>query len=272
MEHQNTSTPAPAEAATAEEAGAKGRPPRRLFLVRHGQTTFNVEGRLPGQIAGVGLTDVGRRQAHQAAVALSATPLTAVFSSPLERARDTAEIIARGWGVQVRTDWRLADTDIGRWAGQKIDDLAKSDPDWKAFLRHPSEAPAGIESLAAVMQRAVTVVEELRRDESVGDNVALVAHADVVKLIVAYYLGVKVDRAPAIHVDNASISTLVFHADEPPVVLAVNWTPTPGWMFPPRAEKTPQAEQGASGAVPAEPAHPEADAASAAESTAAQVK
>ncbi|HKB49360.1 MAG TPA: histidine phosphatase family protein, partial [Ktedonobacterales bacterium] len=79
------------DVAAAGADGAKPQPPTRLILlVRHGETTFNVEGRLPGQLPGVPLTDEGRRQAHQAAVALAAMPLSAVISSPLDRARDTA--------------------------------------------------------------------------------------------------------------------------------------------------------------------------------------
>src|SRR5258708_8527460 len=91
------------DVAAAGTDGAKPRPPTRLILlVRHGETTFNVEGRLPGQLPGVPLTDEGRRQAYQAAVALAAMPLSAVISSPLELSRDTARIPPRGWGGSAR--------------------------------------------------------------------------------------------------------------------------------------------------------------------------
>jgi probable phosphoglycerate mutase len=210
---------------------AAGTPERkRIFLIRHGQTTYNVEGRLPGHLPGVALTDEGRRQAHVAAVALAAMPLTAVVSSPLERARDTADIIARGWNIPVRLDTRLMDTDVGPWAGQRMDDLEKHDPAWKQFVRHPTQPPPGVESLAAVMERAGRVIEELRHDPTVGSQVALVAHADVIKLIVAQYLGIQADCAPKIQIDNASITALGFAGDGPPAVLALNWTPAPSWL------------------------------------------
>lgn len=209
-------------------------PRKRLLLVRHGQTTFNVEGRLPGQLPGVALTDEGRRQAQRAAVALSGLPLSAVISSPLERARDTAEIIARGWGLPVRLDSRLMDTDVGRWSGQKIADLERSDPEWKAFVQHASQAPNGVESLAAVMERVVMVVERLRDDPVAGDYIVLVAHADIVKLIVAHYMGIHPDCAHFIHIDNASISALEFHGNEAtPTLIGLNWTVGPGWLSPP---------------------------------------
>ncbi|GAC1452848.1 MAG: hypothetical protein PVSMB4_13430 [Ktedonobacterales bacterium] len=221
---------------------------RRILLVRHGQTTYNVEGRLPGQLPGVALTDEGRRQAQRAAVALSGLPLSAVISSPLERARDTAEIIARGWGLPVRLDNRLMDTDVGRWSGQKIADLERSDPEWKAFVQHASQAPSGIENLAAVMERAVAVAEHVRHDPTLGDYVVLVAHADVIKLIVGHYLGIHPDCVHFMHIDNASVTALDFHGSEPvPTLVGLNWTVGPGWLAPPSRppEATRQAPGGA---------------------------
>src|SRR6516164_7291912 len=111
--------------ATAKQPEQEKRPPRLLFLVRHGQTTYNVEGRLPGQMEGVALTDEGRRQAYRAAVALSGVPLSAVVSSPLERALDTAKAIAKGDALEIHLEPDLMDTDVGRWTGLKIDDIKK---------------------------------------------------------------------------------------------------------------------------------------------------
>jgi len=237
MDHH--SSPAPHSAAgsvtptnsnTTLTPGADGQSPatplqppkqrtRYVLIVRHGQTHFNVEGRLPGQLPGVGLTDEGRRQAHQAAVALSALPLSAIVTSPLERARDTAEIIARGWALPLRLDPRLMDTDVGAWSGQKIEDVAKNDPNWKAFTEHPTDPPPGVESLAAVQTRAVAAVEAALGDPATGDYLVVVAHADVVKLIIAQYTSVSIDGVRFMSIANASISALAFpeviHAPEP---------------------------------------------------------
>lgn len=219
------------------------RPRKRLLLVRHGQTTFNVEGRLPGQLSGVLLTDEGRRQAHRAAVALSAITVTAVVSSPLERARDTAEIIARGWGVPVQLDDRLKDTDVARWAGQKVHEVAKADPEWQEFVHHANYAPDGVESLAAVMVRAVAAAEHIRHNPASGETVVLVAHADIVKLIAGHYLGMPPDCARFLHIDNASITALSFGDDEKAVLLALNWTAHPGWLTLPAPVVANQDEQ-----------------------------
>src|SRR5262249_13360768 len=204
-----------------------------LFLVRHGQSTFNLEGRHPGQLPGVPLTDEGRRQAQQAAVALSALPLSAVVSSPLDRARETAEILARGWGLRERVDPRLMDTDVGGWAGKKIDEIAKNDPTWKAFLDRPDEPPAGVERLSDVQRRSLAVVEEIRVDDACGQFVVLVTHADVLKLILGYYLQVPLTAIRYINVGNASISALALPKEGQPDVLAVNWTALPRWLTPP---------------------------------------
>lgn len=236
---QPTATPALGAQETAQD---QSQTRKRILLVRHGQTTYNVEKRLPGQLPGVALTEVGRRQAHRAAVALSGLPLSAVVSSPLERARDTAAIIARGWGLAVRTDDRLMDTDVGGWSGRVLEEIEKTDPAWKAFVAHPSQAPEGVESLAAVMARAAAVVEELRRDPTAGEYIALVAHADVVKLIVAHYCGIQVDCAPWLRVDNAAITALGFDGERPPVLLALNWTPLPDWLIPWQKPGKPGAE------------------------------
>ncbi len=234
MEQQNeqTTDTAQSNGAHGESGKAKARV-QRIFLVRHGQSTFNVDGRLPGQLPNIPLTDEGRRQAHQAAVAMAGLRLSAVISSPLERARETAEIIARGWGIPVREEPRLMDTDMGRWAGRKISEVSKDDPGWARFVAKPTEPPADVEGFEQVRARAVAAIEDLGVDVTVGDDVVVVAHADVIKLIIANYTGVPLDGARYIVVGNASISALAFADGEAPTLVAVNWTMTPHWLVAP---------------------------------------
>ncbi|HEU4785595.1 MAG TPA: histidine phosphatase family protein [Ktedonobacterales bacterium] len=244
MRFMSTPTPdtphTPSDTATAPAAT----PPktRVLLLVRHGQSTFNVEGRLPGQLPGIPLTDEGRRQAHRAAVALSALPLSAIISSPLERAAETAEIIARGWGLTVRTDARLMDTNVERWAGQKIDEVAKNDPAWKRYVANPDEPPEGAESFSSVQARVVAVAREALADPNNGDYIVLVAHGDVVKLILAQYMNTPIQCVPLLAIGNASISGIAFTGDSPPQILATNWTPDPRWLVTPAAPPPPVPE------------------------------
>jgi probable phosphoglycerate mutase len=228
--------------ATPSQPEEKRRPPRLLFVVRHGQSTFNVEGRLPGQMAGVALTDEGQRQAYRAAVALSGVPLSAVVSSPLERALDTAKAIAKGGALEIHLEPDLMDTDVGRWTGMKIDDVKKSDPAWTAFVERPDQPPEGVESLAQVQARAVAVCERILANPELGNCVVLVAHADVVKVILAHYMRIHLDTLRHMYIGNASISALAFHENETtPTMLAVNWSPAPEWLAPRPKEPAPAA-------------------------------
>ncbi|GAC1362338.1 MAG: hypothetical protein NVS2B12_11420 [Ktedonobacteraceae bacterium] len=217
-----------------------------LLIVRHGQTTWNVEHRLPGQLPGVALNEVGRQQASRLAEALKVLPISAVVSSPLERARDTAAYLVAGRNLEVQLEPDLMDTDVGPWAGKTIDEVSKSDPNWKAFVRDPMVAPEGIETFGQVQQRVVAAVERWRAREHIGAYVAFVAHADVVKLLVAHYTGLETVRAGSIHIDNASVSMIEIDNEEHPHVVSIGWNPQPGWLKPPTPEK-PEPEQSETG-------------------------
>ena len=224
-----------------------------LLLVRHGQTAWNVEHRLPGQLPGVALNDTGCQQAARLAEALTVIPISAIISSPLKRAMETAAYLAKGRDLTIQQEPELMDTDIGEWAGQVIGELSKKDPAWNAYTRNPTVAPEGVETFPQVQQRAVAAVERWRMREDVGAYPVFVAHADVVKLLVAYYSGLDVTRAAALHVDNASVSLIELvleqkqevqegqEAQEPhephkPHIIAIGWSPHPGWLKPPLPE------------------------------------
>ena len=236
------------------------KPPERtrtIILVRHGQSTFNVEQRLPGQLEGIPLTDEGRRQAQRAAIALSSIPVSAIVSSPLERAVETARVIARGFDLTVQTDERLKDTDVGHWAGAVIADLFKSDEQWKQFVQKPTEPPPGVEGFLSVQARSVSAIEDVLKNGDLGDYIVVTAHADVIKLIVAYYTGMPAQTAHFVSISNCSLSALAFQKGESPRLLALNWTAVPGWLTPlARQNIPPQSAKTAKRAnedIPAEP-------------------
>jgi broad specificity phosphatase PhoE len=204
---------------------------RNLLLIRHGQATFNVEHRLPGQLPGIPLTEEGRRQVQQTGAALAGLPIGTIITSPLERARETAVLISQGRDIPFQVEPDLADTNVGKWAGMNYNELAKSDPEWQLYVRQTAAAPPGVESSLDVQARAVRVTERARRASNLGEYVVLVAHADVIKLIIAYYTGMQPDCVHFLNIDNASVSLLAFgEGEHPPVVLALNWTPSPGWL------------------------------------------
>jgi len=202
-----------------------------LLIIRHGQTTWNVEHRLPGQLPEVSLNDTGRKQATLLADALSVLPFSAIISSPLERAYDTAEIIAKGRDLNIQLEPDLMDTDIGPWAGKIIDDLSKNDPAWKEYVKDPTVAPEGIETFLQVQQRSVAAVERWRKQENIGAYPVFVAHADVVKLLIAYYTGLEAKRAGSLFIDNASVSIVEIDDEQQRThVLSIGWSPRPGWL------------------------------------------
>jgi probable phosphoglycerate mutase len=201
-----------------------------LLFIRHGQTTWNVEHLLPGQLPGIPLTETGREQAERLAEALKILPVTAVISSPLERASETAAYLARVRELPVLLDEDLKDTNVGHWAGKKYDELNKTDPAWKEFTRNPTAAPEGVETFPQVQQRAVAAVERWSKKEGSGNYLVFVAHADVVKLLLAYYMGLEVTRAGWLSIDNASVSIVELDEEQHPRIAAVGWNPRPGWL------------------------------------------
>ena len=210
-----------------------------LFFIRHGQTTWNVEHRLPGQLPGILLTDTGKQQAERLADALTVLPISAVISSPLERARETAEIIAQPRQLAIQFEADLMDIDVGHWAGQNHDELNKHDETWKAFVKDPTVAPAGVETFPQVQVRAVAAVERWRAQETSGAYPAFVAHADVIKLLVAHYTGLEAGQAGKLMIDNASVSIVEVEDEKRPLVVAISWSPKPGWLKPPASESQP---------------------------------
>jgi hypothetical protein len=115
---------------------------RKLVLLRHGQTDFNVQHRLPGQLPGIPLNTIGQREAQMTAESIRALPLTAIVASPLERTIETAAYVNQGRGLQIRQDRDLLDTNYGPYNGKNWDELDKADPAWQRFTRDPTTKPS----------------------------------------------------------------------------------------------------------------------------------
>jgi broad specificity phosphatase PhoE len=201
-----------------------------LLIVRHGQTIWNVEHRLPGQLPGVTLNETGCQQAARLAEALRELPISAIISSPLERAYHTAEYLALDRNLTIALDADLMDTNLGPWAGQIIEDLVKIDPNWQAYVKDPTVAPDGIETFPQVQQRVVAAIERWLAKDNLGAYPVFVAHADVVKLLLAHFAQLSSERAGVFFIENASVSLVEIEKDQPPHVLSVGWSPKPGWL------------------------------------------
>lgn len=191
-----------------------------MLLVRHGQTPTT--GRvLPGRAAGLHLSDEGRRQADALAARLGGLPrLTAVYASPLERARETAQPIARARGLALRVERGLLECDVGEWAGNRLDELSRR-PEWRAVQRYPSgfRFPGG-ESFTEMQARMVGTLARLVGAHP-DQTVVAVSHADPIKAAVAHALGTHLDLFQRIVISPGSVTAIAYRRDGP-AVLAVN--------------------------------------------------
>jgi probable phosphomutase (TIGR03848 family) len=198
-----------------------------VILARHGRTSANASGILAGRTEGIRLDEVGSEQARRAAGRLDGLTLAAAFTSPLERCRQTSQLLLAGTGLKARVERGLNECDYGDWAGRAMKDLVKEDL-WKVVQAHPAGVrfPGG-ESMAEMSARAVAAVR--RRDAEVsaehGEGAVwlAVAHGDIIKAVLADALGMHLDAFQRIVADPASLS-VVSYTPRRSYVLAMNTT------------------------------------------------
>lgn len=205
-----------------------GHPPSTLVLfVRHGSTPTT--GRLlPGRAPGLHLAESGQAQASTVAERLArwTSPpkrlIAAVYSSPLERTRETAAPIAKALGLKVQVARGLLECDFGDWTGAELKDLMKR-PEWSTVQRYPSgfRFPGG-ESFTGMQARMVDAVGDLCRRHP-GESIVAVSHADPIKAAVAEALGSHLDLFQRIVISPCSV-TAISYGPLGPTVLAVNST------------------------------------------------
>ena len=198
-------------------------PSSTLFLlVRHGQTPTTGKV-LPGRAAGLHLADAGREQAQAAADRIAALArVDAVYSSPLERARETAAPIGKSRGLKVGIDKGLLECDFGDWTGCELKKLMKL-PEWNTVQRAPStfRFPGG-ESFTEMQGRMIGTIDRLRAAHE-GGVIVCVSHADTIKAAVSHAMGTHIDMFQRIVISPCSITAIAYSAGGP-VVLTVNST------------------------------------------------
>ncbi|MEY9778375.1 MSMEG_4193 family putative phosphomutase [Arthrobacter sp. MW3 TE3886] len=213
---------------TAVTPGPSLEPPPQgtlLLLVRHGETPTTGT-LLPGRAPGLHLSDRGRAQAERVAERLAGLPVDAVYSSPLERACETAEPTAVRSGLPVKHDDGLLECDFGGWTGAAITELAAL-PEWQTVQHSPSEFrfPDG-ESFPEMQARIVGAMEALCVAHA-GGVVVCFSHADPIKAAVAHALGTHLDLFQRIVISPGSVSAITFVEGQDPAVLMVNSTSEP---------------------------------------------
>jgi broad specificity phosphatase PhoE len=177
-----------------------------FVLVRHGAHDL-IGKRLVGRSAEVHLNRAGMEQADRLATRLAGGGAHAVYTSPLPRARETAQPIAARLGHEARSAGEINEFDFGEWTGASFGDLDGL-PQWRMFNVHRSgtRAPGG-ESMLDVQARIVGFMNVLRAGRPDGRFV-LVSHGDVIRAALLYFLGVNLDLFHRIEVDLGSLSTV----------------------------------------------------------------
>jgi probable phosphomutase (TIGR03848 family) len=192
-----------------------------ILLIRHA-TCDAVGVIIAGRAPGVHLNRAGETQAGALAGHLRTVPLDALYSSPLERSRETAAAIANGRDLTIRVEEAFTELDFGTWTGCRLDQLAADDT-WGRFneWRSLTRAPGG-ESMLEVQVRALAALERIRAVHADG-VVAVVTHGDVIRAVLLHHLGLPLDHVHRLEVGPASVSVLQIW-DSWVVVKAVNWT------------------------------------------------
>lgn len=206
----------------ARSSSQKTPKPTTVLLVRHGRTPTTGQV-LPGRAKGLHLGDEGRAQAQRAADRIGAIgekKIAAVYSSPMERAKETAAPIAKAVGVRVRQKKGLIEADFGDWTGRKLTELNKL-KEWEQVQKYPSgfRFPGG-ESFTEMQARMTGTIHELVKAHP-GETIVCASHADTIKAAVADAMGTHLDLFQRIVIGPCSITAITYTTGGP-IVLAVN--------------------------------------------------
>jgi broad specificity phosphatase PhoE len=176
-----------------------------FHLVRHGEPA--IFGRINGRTAGIGLSERGRAEARLVADRLAGENPAALYASPLQRTRETAEILAARLGLPVVCRDELIELDFGEWTGLSFDQV-RADPRWPPWqsCRSIAAIPGG-ESWRQVQERVVGALFDLRRAHPEG-NIVVVSHGDVIRAALLFALGMPLDFYARLEIGIASLSTI----------------------------------------------------------------
>jgi alpha-ribazole phosphatase len=182
----------------------------KLFLVRHGQTDWNLAQRFQGQ-SGIPLNETGRQQAVALADRLAGERFDVIYSSDLQRAHETANIIAKG-KFEVKTDARLREVDFGDWQGLTYNAIKETHPDALTAWENNAyrNAPPNGETLGELTARVQSMLNDLL-ENCKGKNVLLVAHGGMLQSLVCLALNLPSTMYWQFQISMASVSQIAFY-------------------------------------------------------------
>jgi broad specificity phosphatase PhoE len=190
-----------------------------FFLIRHASCS-GLGQKLWGRTPGVCLNEKGKLQAQQLAARFNGIKLQAIYSSPLERAIDTAETLARGMNLDLKLNPALNEIDYGDWTNKTFEILS-TDERWRRYnARRSTTVIPGGESFLDVQNRVVRELDTLSRQHA-NACVALVSHADIIRAAVAYFTATPIDMIERIEISPCSVSVLALD-EESATLLTIN--------------------------------------------------
>jgi probable phosphoglycerate mutase len=198
--------------------------PTRIIAVRHGETAWNVDARIQGQ-RDIGLNDTGRWQAKRVGEALATEEISAVYSSDLGRAQETAQSIAEVTGIPVVPEEGLRERSFGMFEGKTFDEIHQTWPDhahnWRK--RIPEwEPPEGGESLLQLRERVTRTLQSLASRHP-GEQIVVVAHGGVLDTLYRVATGQEVNSPRTWELPNGAINRLLW---TPEGFTLVGWSDT----------------------------------------------
>jgi len=194
-----------------------------ILLIRHAVNDFVKTGKLAGRTPGVHLNEDGKAQAEALGRRLADAKIHQIISSPLDRTQETAQAVAQHHPhLQIQTNEEIGEVDYGDWQGAKINSLRRRKM-WDVIQEYPTRAyfPNG-EAMRDVQVRAVNEIERLTRAFP-SDTITIFSHADLIKMVVAHYLGMHLDVFQRIVISPASITGIMLGHSRP-FVTTVNDT------------------------------------------------
>ncbi len=183
---------------------------RRLILIRHGESTWNQERRIQGNLD-PGLSDRGEAQAALLAARLKGRPFAGLHTSTLRRALETAAILSEALGLLSQPADGLREIKLGAWEGKTTAEIRTEWGDaYDRWLHLPldASAPPGGEPLPTFQQRAVSALEQIRTAQLDGD-LLVVTHGGVIKAYLCHILGLDLNRLFRLKVDNTALTEIV---------------------------------------------------------------
>lgn len=208
----------------------------RIIAVRHGETAWNVDSRIQGQ-KDIGLNETGRWQARRVGAALASEPITAVYSSDLERAHETAQSIAEVAGIPVVADQGLRERSFGIFEGKTFDEIRENWPEqaqnWRK--RIPEwQPPEGGESLLQLRERVTKTLQALAARHP-GEQIVVVAHGGVLDALYRVATGQEVNSPRTWELPNGAINRLLW---TPEGFTLIGWSDTQHLDHEPADENT----------------------------------